>query len=278
MRSVKVWRNELVRCLTVVAAVLFASTSGAAVPGEATASQPEAGADRGPFRQLAPGVERTITVERQADELFSRHDIPELLSVDEQFDWAREVRFEHDIWNLEFTFKPVRFITVELPDGEGNLQPRLVWYMVYRVRNVSDQPVNFVPYFVLESREAEAFYPDRLIPLAVPAIQQREDARRTLADSVAISGPIPPAGADTEASVWGVVTWTDVDPRTDHFSIYVSGLTNAYRWQDTPEGTREFTRKTLKLNFWRPGDEFDEHETEIRMGGPDEVDYRWVYR
>jgi hypothetical protein len=94
----------------------------------------------------------------------------------------------------------------------------------------------------------------------------------------------------------------------------VSGLTNAYRWEDPPgayeralaaskraaavkSGTgdqdvpffvpqdvnpvgagRKFTRKTLKLNFWRPGDEYYEHEKEFRLGIPGEVDYEWVYR
>ena len=88
-------------------------------------------------------------------------------------------------------------------------------------------------------------------------------------------------------TIWGVAMWEDVDPRIDRFSIYVHGLTNAYKWQDEPEkfkpgdsiGTgRRLARKTLKLNFCRPGDEFFEHEGEIRYGIPGEVDYEWVYR
>ena len=88
-------------------------------------------------------------------------------------------------------------------------------------------------------------------------------------------------------TVWGVATWENVDPRIDRFSIYASGLTNAYRWEDPPGAYqpgdtlgkgRKFTRKTLKLNFWRPGDEYYEHEKEFRLGIPGEVDYEWVYR
>ncbi len=36
--------------------------------------------------------------------------------------------------------------------------------------------------------------------------------------------------------------------------------------------------KTLKINFWRPGDEYMEHEMELKYGVPGEVDYQWVYR
>jgi hypothetical protein len=84
-----------------------------------------------------------------------------------------------------------------------------------------------------------------------------------------------------------VATWEDVDPESDFFSIYVQGLTNAYRWEDTagavqagsPPGTgKKFVQRTLKLNFWRPGDEFDLNEREIRYGAPGEVDYEWVWR
>src|SRR5438445_2414552 len=39
-----------------------------------------------------------------------------------------------DIWVLEMNFKPVRMITVELPDGQtGNSARHLIWYLVYRV-------------------------------------------------------------------------------------------------------------------------------------------------
>ncbi|REK07427.1 MAG: hypothetical protein DWQ37_21050, partial [Planctomycetota bacterium] len=81
--------------------------------------------------------------------------------------------------------------------------------------------------------------------------------------------------------------WEDIDPRGDYFSVYVEGLTNAYRWTD-PEGAfkpgdppttgREFEQKNLMLNFWRPGDKFREDEQMIRYGIPGKVDYSWVYR
>jgi hypothetical protein len=49
-----------------------------------------------------------------------------------------------------------------------------------------------------------------------------------------------------------------------------------------------FERKTLQLNFWRPGDEYLQDEREIRFGVArgkgdlydvsEGVAYRWVYR
>ena len=61
-----------------------------------------------------------------------------------------------------------------------------------------------------------------------------------------------------------------------------------YRAGDRPGKGREFVRKMLQLNFWRPGDELNQTEEELRYGVPlgksdlygvaDGVAYRWVYR
>ena len=136
-----------------------------------------------------------------------------------------------------------------------------------------------------------------MIPVAIPVIREREDPAIALRDSVSMSRmeiPVSPAAIDK--SVWGLFTWEAVDPRIDFFSIYIQGLTNAYRSQELPEGGRRYTHRTLKLNFWRPGDSEQEHEREIRYGvqivsnparqkeifghyGIDKrLDYLWLYR
>jgi DNA-binding XRE family transcriptional regulator len=48
-------------------------------------------------------------------------------------------------------------------------------------------------------------------------------------------------------------------------------LTNACRWKESEDkdGQRKYYRKTLQLNFWRPGDDRFEHEQEIRFGIPE---------
>ncbi len=274
---------------TVVAAallLLFATATGAqpvAAP---------AGGAQGPFRRVAPGIERTIApaIEKaeavswmqkldELSKLAAAAEVPELGKRAWAENRLQNVRLNRDVWGLEFTFKPVRFVTVDIPTTSGQVEQKLVWYLVYRVRNLSDKPVRFVPQFVLHSVDADAYYPDRIIATAMDSIREREDPRRQLLNTVQISeAEIPPAAEGEDASVWGVALWRDIDPATDRFSIFVKGLTNAYRIKTNDQGDwLGYARKTLQLNFWRPGDEFFEHEAEIRFGHPGDVDYRWVY-
>jgi hypothetical protein len=288
-------------------------------------------------RVLAPGVETTISPEIVPEETTSAHDIIEI-RANEDLNWtpklepatrtlyakSQDVPFRRNIWALEFSFKPVRMIWIDVPRSDGRMDRQLVWYMVYRVKNTGAQirpttndegeftteaapaqALRFVPQFVLESQDVGAdgnktyrAYLDRLVPVALEAIRQREDPGRKLLDSVEMSQQdIPISTADEDNSVWGVATWTDVDPSIDYFSIFVGGLTNAYQWVDQPEeyqlgdppgAGRRIVAKVLQLNFWRPGDEFLENEREIRFGLPvgkadlygvkEGVAHRWVFR
>ena len=239
---------------------------------------------------------------REYQETVCRRDVVELVAVDPKFDWAKNRVFRRDIWALQFKFKPIRFVWIDIPQAEGVMERKLIRYLVYSVTNPGkiahpveqadgtyklepvDNPVHFSPRFLLESLESNdnRAYPDRVIPLAMTPIRMREDPNRTLYNSVEMNRDI--AVGET---VWGVATWEDVDPRIDRFAIYVTGLTNAYQWVDEPGhykvgdmiGTgRRLLRKTLRLNFWRPGDEYFQREDEIRFGIPGQVDYEWVYR
>jgi hypothetical protein len=282
-----------------------------------------------PPRQFAPGVVTTIPPDFQPADTVSTHDIVEI-RANKALDWTPEliyapsrtlygmssdVKFRRDVSCLEFSFKPLRMI---------NVNGKLVWYLVYRVRNTGQVlkpivgedgvyaaklgaggPVRFIPQFVLESNDRqpngeriELSYLDRVIPAAVAAIRARELPGRELLNSVEMAErEIPVSGDRADKGVWGVATWTDVDPRIDFFSVYVGGLTNAYRWEDVagayrhgdpPGKGRHFARKMLRLNFWRPGDEALLDEREIRVGAPigrsnlydatDGVAYAWVYR
>ena len=241
------------------------------------AARPES-PTRLPPRRLAPGVETTIPARVPVEETFSRHNIPELLKIDPNWDWAKDVRFQHRVWTIEFTFKPVRFIDVDVPQRDGRMRRERVWYMIYHVRNPNRQPVPFYPSFSLEDQETKQRYPARLIPVAIAAIERRERPPKRLLDTPSISRTLPAYEEGKDNSLWGVATWTDVDPRIDYFSVIVKGLTNAYRWQDLADGSRRRLRRMLKLNFWRPGDQYDEHEREIRLGVPGQVDYEWVFR
>ena len=282
------------------------------------------------FRKLAPGVERTIPFEHEINETFSTHDVVEIRANQALkwkpnfepesrtlFEMAKDVKFRRPVTGLDISFKPLRMMTIDVPQPSGKFQKKLVWYLVYRVTNrgahmepvknedgtwaakaAPEREVYFVPHFSLYSHEHEKEYLDQIIPVALGPIQKREDPNRPLLNTVQISAkPIPLSTDRVDRSVWGVVTWDNVDPTIDFLSIYVQGLTNSYRWKDTPGAYkpgdplgkgRKFTRRTLQLNFWRPGDEFEETEDEIRFGtkpgsakvyGVQEgVDYTWLYR
>jgi hypothetical protein len=320
-----------------------------------------------PPRQFAPGVLTTIPPAPEAQELFTGpvalSEVPVALGgLDYEpklepksataIERSKDVILRRPVWNLEFSFKPMRMIQVDIPQGTGRMQRKMVYYLVYRVRNLGNHykpkgsdaeitslvtgavpppqelyekfkdvtsevevfgkpttALRFFPHFVLASTEYHKEYLDRVIPAAIGPIKAREFPGRPeqeLYNSLSISEvPIPISTDQEDHSIWGVVTWTEIDPRIDYFVVYVQGLTNAYRFEDVagaykkgdaPGTGRKILNKTLQLNFWRPGDTVDPHEQEIRFGAridPDReeqqrilkhygtdkpIDYLWVYR
>lgn len=286
-------------------------------------------------RRLAPGVKTTIVPEPLGSETFTGpiritgltdpglqwtpHYAPETETL---FARGNLAILRRDIWNLEFSFKPLRMVEVDVPQPNGKLAKKVVWYMVYQIRYLgqdirpagvkdtfgnetfptvemfSARDRRFMPTFILEAVEFNKSYMDRVIPAAKPIIAAREKVGRPLHNSVEITQqPLKPWTPEEDTSVWGVVTWVDVDPRIDFFSIYVRGLTNAFRIADPEVGPQpKLLVKTLRLNFWRPGDAIRQLEDEIRYGVPVEqdeelqaevlkkyglqkrLDHEWVYR
>jgi len=208
--------------------------------------------------------------------------------------------FHRDVWCLEFAFKPPRLIDIDVPVAGMKMRRQRVLYIVYRVRNTSgrrtvvsdeqpverkterfEKPVRFLPQFVLETLEpmsqaegslAYRAYLDRVVPEALGPIQSREDPERRFFDSAAMAATEIAAGEER----WGVAVWENVDPRIDFFSIYVRGLTNAVTWRqrsgspfsaDEPPGAMlEQTLKSLRLDFWSPGDDRDQGSFDIKPG------------
>jgi hypothetical protein len=321
-----------------IAAVLIGSASAATACAQGGAA--------GQAPQFGPGVLTTIPPELDRVDGVSVHDVVEI-RANERLQWqpsqwltwtssvesptsrtlyemAQDAAFLQDVWALEFSFKPLRMIEVDVPQNDGRVATRRVMYMVYRVRNTgaglsgaagddgafkttdfSKDQVRFIPEFVLSSQNRQGpesavrkAYLDRLVPAAMAAIERREMGGRRLLNSVDMAQQtLPIEDGRTQRGLWGVAMWEDVDPELDFFSIYVGGLTNAYKWDDPegafkagdPPGTgREFARKKLQLNFWRPGDERDPDEGEFRFGvAPGEgslydagegVAHQWVYR
>jgi transposase-like protein len=197
---------------------------------------------------------------------------------------------------LEFAFKPVRTIEVNLPTSEG-VKKSLVWYLVYRVRYSGDdlrpavekggdgdqystdlygtpEPVSvtwvrFMPTLTLRTKgKVQQTFLDEIIPEALVAIEAQEQIGQTLHDSISIQREkIALSAPYADQSTWGVAMWTGVSPETDFLSIEVQGLTNA---QKVIQDGLEFyyPQKTLVLNFFRPGDAIEVAQDRIRFGIP----------
>jgi hypothetical protein len=207
---------------------------------------------------------------------------------------GEERTLQPDIWALEINYKQLRMVTVDLPDAKsGELSNRLVLYLAYRVVNriIPGLPVQkwepgneplFVPQFTLVTQDEgpQKTYIDRVMPLAQSAIIKRE--RYAYKNAVEIVGPVPPATAidakpGSEKSLDGLAMWRSVDPEADRFKIFVTGLSNGYRKEAGPDGTPVTQRKTLVLDFWRPGDSLDQNEREVRPN-PKNDQPQWIYK
>ena len=255
---------------------------------------------RGQVRQYAPGVVRQIPDRIEPKDSVTRYDLvlPELAGGPDDLEWMKDVPVRRELWMLEFRFKPVGMLDVDIPQPNGQVERKKVWYLVYSVKNTgnvvvpeqgedltwslkpSAKSVRFFPRFVLESTNVHKLYRDRVIPVAVDAIQRREGTRLRLLNTVEVVREIAPG-----EEVWGVATWDSVDPMTHQFSVYVQGLTNGYIWnqQADENGGVELTagrtyRRTLKLNFLRRGDQYMVREDQILYGTTGGLDHEWVYR
>lgn len=299
---------------------------------------------RGQSSPYAPGVLTVIPPDPQYEETFSGpSELVEVVKGLPTLDWKpnftakSQTVFERSklttlrrvIWNLEFSFKPLRMVLVDVPRPDVKMERKRIWYLVYRVRYLGHdlspspqtdkwghntfqaQPVShqgqfFFPQFLLVGHQVNKTYQDRIIPAARKPIEQRERHGQRLLNSVEISRTaIPLSTPDAPKEVWGLATWEDIDPRIDFLSIFVGGLTNAYKPVSLPDGYKQgdppgtgqqLLSKALQLNFWRPGDDRHEHEDEIRFGVPYEedplrqieilskyglkqrLDHLWVYR
>ncbi|RLS34420.1 MAG: hypothetical protein DWH79_04465 [Planctomycetota bacterium] len=213
---------------------------------------------------------------------------------------GRNRDFPRDIWCLEFAFKPPRQIDIDIPSRELRMERKRVWYLLYSVKNVGgrrivmdqgdatrlktelvQEPIRFLPHLVLESVEglsaaegtlAYRAYLDRVLPSAIEPIRTREGIRVQLYDSASMAAKEIAPGEER----WGVAIWEDVDPRIDYFSIFVRGLTNAIRWRprqaaefaadSLPAAGEEHALESLRLDFWRPGDDATSPAEEMSVG------------
>ena len=221
----------------------------------------------------APGVERFVAALATAEERLR----------------------QPDIWVMDVTLRPLRQVRVNLRDPKtGESKERLVWYLCYRAVNryiaVKSSPNElppsdkalaartqiFVPEFTLvtDDNGTQKRYIDRVMPAAQPLINKRE--RGEYKNSVEIVAPLPAAAheGETGTEINGVAMWRGVDPFADRFRIFMTGFSNGYEVSKGPNGEEIVLRKTLVQEYWRPGDEIEQDEREIRSTG----DPQWIYR
>jgi hypothetical protein len=204
---------------------------------------------------------------------------------------ADERNRQPDIWVMEITLRPLRFVRVDLPNAG---KERLIWYICYKAVNrpievkastVELSPTDrilaqktqvFVPEFTLVTDDTETpiSYIDRVMTAAQPAIDARE--RGKYLNSIEVVGPVPPIVPYDDLAgpaIMGVAMWRGVDPSADLLTLYMTGFSNGYVVTKAPDGSEMVWRKTLIQKFWRPGDEIDQDEREIHYSGKPEWDY-----
>ena len=179
-------------------------------------------------------------------------------------------RDKQGIWVLDFSFKPLRIVTVDVP-GKGRRQ---VHYLYYKVVNRTGSPRIFAPQFVMVNEKGERFE-DSVLPQAIPLIQTREDAAIPVLGAVNVIGMIPPSKkVNIDDAAFGVAVWEKWDAKSDRYSIYVRGLSDGFKEVPKEDGKLVAKYKTLKIDFIRRGDEHNLSEKEIELRDPP---YEWVY-
>ncbi len=272
-------------------------------------------------RKLADGVMTVVPPEPHPDEtslgpmdmeFVSKH--PELAWVAPDFpnnspnfnaqsetllERAKGVTLRHSVYSLEFSFKPLRLVQVNVPNAAGEAQKKLVWYLLYKVRYVGDdlvpevapaqngmpvpspptrkyfESVLFAPHFTVQSlsfdeRTGKRFdrtYIEQILPLAIPAIARVEKVGKPIYDSVEVCRRLPHSADGSNNELWGVATWANIDPSSDFLAVSIEGLTNAYKIEDDG-GIKNFKKKVLQIHFWRPGDPIAAEQDSILLGVP----------
>lgn len=200
---------------------------------------------------------------------------------------GEELSRQPELWIMEVHFRPLRQILVDLTDPvTGKKSPRYVWYLPYRAINrklanraVANAPVNeldapvippqFIPVFTImttDDPEPYKVYPDQVLPEAIAAINQRE--KTSYKSTVSVIRDLPPAtapGAPDQVVIQGVATWVGLDPKADFYTVFLTGFSNGFVKGTGPGGAEVIQWKTIRMKYWRPGDELYQREPEIQL-------------
>ncbi len=101
------------------------------------------------IRKLAPGVETYVPLKRAENETYAEHDVVEVIVVYPDREWvpeefessgtlytkAENILFHRGVWQFQFVHKPLRLIEVDIPQPNGKMRRKKIWYLMYRVIN-----------------------------------------------------------------------------------------------------------------------------------------------
>jgi hypothetical protein len=220
---------------------------------------------------------------------------PNVQDPDEIYDKDGKPKVGSRLWVLDFKFKPLRSIKVNVP-GRGE---QICYYLWYQVINKTEQPHTFVPNFELVTQDTRMVYRDEILPTVLDAISAVEDptgVQKIQSSNSITREPIPPLRPSAlPRPVTGVAIWTDPNEPTarddaaardrkakapklsdsNYFSIFVAGLSNGWALTEAiGDNSKEVVRrKTLQLKFRRKGDGALRRDEDIHYEG-----HEWLYR
>jgi hypothetical protein len=154
--------------------------------------------------------------------------------------------------------------------------------------NTIDNPEGFplqVPRFVLRGDDdgEQQFYQDEVNlqiqgSVFVREFKERSADLRLLNSVQAISEVINPVSVTDpnplQSAAYGVAVWRNVDPKIDYLTVIMSGFSNAYRISQNDAGETIFEHKVIEQKFGRPGDIYNQQESEFRVVGNPQWHYR----
>jgi hypothetical protein len=187
-------------------------------------------------------------------------------------DQVNPIDIKGEKYTFDFRFDTIEPFVVTNPEGEKEVY----WYIVYTITNTSSEEHNFVPAFTLYSDTASVRRAG-LHPVVFDAVKNRRKIR-FLENAVKMTGKVLP-GEDNART--GVAIFAPLDRATDHFHIFVEGLSGEFIERPNPAATDETPedekvirlRKTLVLEYKFPGDEWW-----LNVDQPVFVSKTWTWR
>jgi hypothetical protein len=183
-------------------------------------------------------------------------------------------------WELKFVHGTPARIAVAVPDSAI---PKAYWYMTYTVTNEGDKEEKFYPQIDLLTADGKVHDTAAKVPDAVFKAIKESTRNKFLEPYTSIDGPIRLGPAEARD---GVAVWEETQPRMEHFSIFVTGLSgeavimkmvdgkltkvdqaaDMYDKENEDKllkGGLTILRKTLQLNFFIRGDDVYPGEDEV---------------